>query len=30
MGAVTSSMAAKFVFFPPNPSSYGIGVDKST
>lgn len=24
MGAVTSSMAAKFAFFPPNPSSYGV------
>jgi hypothetical protein len=30
MGAITSSMAAKFAFFPPNPSSYGIGVDEST
>lgn len=24
MGAVTSSMAAKFAFFPPNPPSYGL------
>ncbi|CAA7049933.1 unnamed protein product [Microthlaspi erraticum] len=24
MGAVTSSMAAKFAFFPPNPPSYGV------
>jgi hypothetical protein len=24
MGAVTSSMAAKFVFFPPSPPSYGV------
>lgn len=30
MGAVTSSMAAKFAFFPPNPPSYGIGVDEAT
>ncbi|XP_058736498.1 uncharacterized protein LOC131608922 [Vicia villosa] len=30
MGAVTSSMAAKFAFFPPNPPSYGIGVDETT
>jgi len=30
MGAVTSSMAAKFAFFPPNPPSYGLGVDEST
>lgn len=27
MGAVTSSMAAKFAFFPPNPASYGLTVD---
>uniref|UniRef100_A0A1J3E1U2 Alpha/beta hydrolase domain-containing protein 17C n=1 Tax=Noccaea caerulescens TaxID=107243 RepID=A0A1J3E1U2_NOCCA len=26
MGAVTSSMAAKFAFFPPNPPSYGVEV----
>ncbi|KAL3624106.1 hypothetical protein CASFOL_032922 [Castilleja foliolosa] len=26
MGAVTSSMAAKFAFFPPNPASYGVTV----
>ena len=30
MGAVTSSMAAKFAFFPPNPPSYGVGVDEVT
>ncbi|CAJ1835749.1 unnamed protein product [Sphenostylis stenocarpa] len=30
MGAVTSSMAAKFAFFPPNPASYGVGVDDVT
>uniref|UniRef100_A0A2N9H4C2 Serine aminopeptidase S33 domain-containing protein n=1 Tax=Fagus sylvatica TaxID=28930 RepID=A0A2N9H4C2_FAGSY len=24
MGAMTSSMAAKFAFFPPNPPSYGV------
>lgn len=24
MGAVTSSMAAKFAFFPPSPPSYGV------
>jgi len=30
MGAVTSSMAAKFAFFPPNPPSYGVGVDDVT
>jgi len=30
MGAVTSSMAAKFAFFPPNPPSYGVGVDGVT
>ncbi|KAM7520609.1 hypothetical protein LguiB_019571 [Lonicera macranthoides] len=30
MGAVTSSMAAKFAFFPPNPPSYRVVADKST
>ncbi|XP_055803848.1 uncharacterized protein LOC129872920 [Solanum dulcamara] len=30
MGAVTSSMAAKFAFFPPNPPSYGLVVEEST
>ncbi|KAI8029814.1 Alpha/beta hydrolase domain-containing protein 17C [Camellia lanceoleosa] len=30
MGAVTSSMAAKFAFFPPNPASYTVVVDEST
>ncbi|KAL6961102.1 hypothetical protein U1Q18_038866 [Sarracenia purpurea var. burkii] len=30
MGAVTSSMAAKFAFFPPNPPSYKVEVDEST
>ncbi|XAR51608.1 hypothetical protein NMG60_11006282 [Bertholletia excelsa] len=30
MGAVTSSMAAKFAFFPPNPPSYGVAQDEST
>ncbi|KAK7340722.1 hypothetical protein VNO77_21433 [Canavalia gladiata] len=30
MGAVTSSMAAKFAFFPPNPASYGVGIDEAT
>ncbi|KAK7295554.1 hypothetical protein RJT34_18464 [Clitoria ternatea] len=30
MGAVTSSMAAKFAFFPPNPASYGVGVNEVT
>ncbi|KAF5961427.1 hypothetical protein HYC85_002636 [Camellia sinensis] len=30
MGAVTSSMAAKFAFFPPNPPSYTVVVDEST
>ena len=24
MGAMTSSMPAKFAFFPPNPPSYGV------
>lgn len=30
MGAVTSSMAAKFAFFPPNPPSYNLIVDESS
>ncbi|GFQ01091.1 alpha/beta hydrolase domain-containing protein 17c [Phtheirospermum japonicum] len=30
MGAVTSSMAAKFAFFPPNPASYGVTVGEGT
>ncbi|KAL5582056.1 hypothetical protein UlMin_014498 [Ulmus minor] len=30
MGAVTSSMAAKFAFFPPNPPSYGLEVEKES
>eukprot|EP01018_Ginkgo_biloba_P022758 Gb_12772 [translate_table: standard] len=30
MGAVTSSMAAKFAFFPPNPPSYKIIPDEVT
>ncbi|XP_047335145.1 alpha/beta hydrolase domain-containing protein 17C-like isoform X1 [Impatiens glandulifera] len=30
MGAVTSTMAAKFAFFPPNPPSYGVDEDPST
>ncbi|KAK6129111.1 hypothetical protein DH2020_037147 [Rehmannia glutinosa] len=30
MGAVTSSMAAKFAFFPPNPASYGVTVEEGT
>ncbi|KAI3991824.1 hypothetical protein MKX01_038222 [Papaver californicum] len=30
MGGVTSSMAAKFAFFPPNPPSYKVVVDEST
>ncbi|KAK7273265.1 hypothetical protein RIF29_14314 [Crotalaria pallida] len=30
MGAVTSSMAAKFAFFPPNPPSYAVSVDEAT
>ncbi|XP_059283459.1 uncharacterized protein LOC132037037 [Lycium ferocissimum] len=30
MGAVTSSMAAKFAFFPPNPPSYGVVVEETT
>ncbi|KAI8023023.1 Alpha/beta hydrolase domain-containing protein 17B [Camellia lanceoleosa] len=29
MRAVTSSMVAKFVFFPPNPPSYTVAVDES-
>ncbi|GAV60088.1 Abhydrolase_5 domain-containing protein [Cephalotus follicularis] len=28
MGAVTSSMAAKFAFFPPNPASYQLTTDQ--
>ncbi|XP_042514686.1 alpha/beta hydrolase domain-containing protein 17B isoform X1 [Macadamia integrifolia] len=30
MGAITSSMAAKFAFFPPNPPSYKLVVDELT
>jgi hypothetical protein len=30
MGGVTSSMAAKFAFFPPNPSSYKLIKDELT
>ncbi|KAL2522984.1 alpha/beta-hydrolase superfamily protein [Forsythia ovata] len=30
MGAVTSSMAAKFAFFPPNPPSYGVVAEEGT
>uniref|UniRef100_A0A5B6Z3Y1 AB hydrolase-1 domain-containing protein n=1 Tax=Davidia involucrata TaxID=16924 RepID=A0A5B6Z3Y1_DAVIN len=30
MGALTSSMAAKFAFFPPNPPSYTVVADEST
>ncbi|KAL2933301.1 Alpha/beta hydrolase domain-containing protein 17C [Bienertia sinuspersici] len=30
MGGVTSSMAAKFAFFPPNPPSYKVEKDEST
>ncbi|OAY31193.1 alpha/beta hydrolase domain-containing protein 17B isoform X1 [Manihot esculenta] len=30
MGTATSSMAAKFAFFPPNPPSYTITVDEAT
>lgn len=30
MGGVTSSMAAKFAFFPPNPPSYKIMTDELT
>lgn len=29
MGAMTSSVAAKFAFFPPNPPSYRMVVDDS-
>ncbi|KAF3431650.1 hypothetical protein FNV43_RR26381 [Rhamnella rubrinervis] len=30
MGSATSSMAAKFAFFPPDPPSYNLSVDEST
>ena len=30
MGTTTSSMAAKFAFFPPNPPSYNIIVDEAS
>ncbi|KAB2041483.1 hypothetical protein ES319_D02G150900v1 [Gossypium barbadense] len=30
MGTATSSMAAKFAFFPPNPPSYNITVDEAS
>lgn len=30
MGGVTSSMAAKFAFFPPNPPSYKLVTDELT
>ena len=30
MGGVTSSMAAKFAFFPPNPPSYKVVKDQTT
>ncbi|GLT34559.1 hypothetical protein SLA2020_090680 [Shorea laevis] len=30
MGTATSSMAAKFAFFPPNPSSYTVSTDQSS
>ncbi|KAL3526643.1 hypothetical protein ACH5RR_011299 [Cinchona calisaya] len=30
MGAVTSTMAAKFAFFPPNPPSYGVEEEEGT
>ncbi|KAL2896046.1 Alpha/beta hydrolase domain-containing protein 17C [Bienertia sinuspersici] len=30
MGAVTSSMAAKFAFFPPDPPSYKVEVEEGT
>ncbi|XP_051117503.1 uncharacterized protein LOC127242142 [Andrographis paniculata] len=30
MGVVTSSVAAKFAFFPPDPPSYGVKVDEKT
>ncbi|KAF7130785.1 hypothetical protein RHSIM_Rhsim10G0060300 [Rhododendron simsii] len=29
MGAVTSSMAARFAFFPPSPPSYSVAADES-
>ncbi|XP_044505188.1 alpha/beta hydrolase domain-containing protein 17C-like isoform X2 [Mangifera indica] len=29
MGGVTSTIAAKFAFFPPNPPSYGVETDNS-
>lgn len=29
MGGVTSSIAAKFAFFPPNPPSYTVVADES-
>lgn len=30
MGAVTSSMAAKFAFFPPSPPSYTVVAEEAT
>lgn len=30
MGSATSSMAAKFAFFPPDPPSYGVNVEETT
>ena len=30
MGSATSSMAAKFAFFPPNPPTYKVVSDEST
>ncbi|KAL2252355.1 UNVERIFIED_CONTAM: Alpha/beta hydrolase domain-containing protein 17B, partial [Sesamum indicum] len=30
MGAMTSSVAAKFAFFPPDPPSYRLFVEKGT
>ena len=30
MGAMTSSVAARFAFFPPNPPSYRMVVDESS
>lgn len=30
MGSATSSMAAKFAFFPPDPPSYNLYLDEST
>jgi len=30
MGSATSSMAAKFAFYPPNPPSYTVILDEST